>query len=340
MDPIISIIVPVYKAEKLLPACIESILNQTFSKFELILVDDGSPDSSGAICDGYANKDPRVCVIHKDNGGVSSARNTGIDHSRGQWITFVDSDDSVDERFLEDCYELVQKEQADLCIGGLFVETWEKGRMIDSFCCGGKDKTYTIKELLEAKEMDYPTICTSGPWCKLYRASIIRDNRLHFDETMALGEDTCFVHSFLEQAHTAVFTQNCYYHYYRGNSDSLYSRYHENFFELYAKVAAKILSVMTVHNCSEYAMRLEKVRCASLLMESLNKEYIVYYAESSNEKRRQVMEKTANHPLIAECKATNYSKGFSAMIYLAVQHKWYCTADFLLRLKRRRADRS
>ena len=240
---------------------------------------------------------------------------------------------------MDDSYKLVQKERGDLCVSGLRVETWEKDRMIASLTYCGKDKTYTVKELLEAKEIDYPTICISGPCCKLYRAAIIQDNRLRFDETMALGEDTCFVYGFLEKAHTTVFTQNCYYHYYRGNTESLYSRYHENFFELYAKVSAKVLSVMAAHNCSEDVMKLERIRCASLLMDSLDKEYITHYTKSCDTHRWQVLKKVANHPLLAECKATEYSKGISAIIYLAVQHKWYHAADFLLKLKRKRLSR-
>ena len=93
--PVLSIIVPVYNVEKYLARCIDSILAQTFTDFELILVDDGSTDNSGEICDEYAGKDPRIIVIHKENGGVSSARNHGLDIARGEYITFVDSDDQI-----------------------------------------------------------------------------------------------------------------------------------------------------------------------------------------------------------------------------------------------------
>lgn len=99
--PEISIIVPVYNVEKYLPRCIDSILAQTFTNFELILVDDGSPDNCGAICDEYAQKDSRVVVIHKENQGVSSARNRGLDVAQGKYIMFCDSDDKVDARWCE-----------------------------------------------------------------------------------------------------------------------------------------------------------------------------------------------------------------------------------------------
>ena len=101
MKCLISIIVPVYNTEKYLHRCIDSILAQTYQDFELLLIDDGSKDSSGAICDEYAAKDARVRVFHKENGGVSSARNVGLDNARGEWITFVDADDWVDDCWLQ-----------------------------------------------------------------------------------------------------------------------------------------------------------------------------------------------------------------------------------------------
>lgn len=97
---LITVIVPVYNTERYLRRCIESILSQTYDKFELLLVDDGSKDASGRICDEYAGKDLRVRVFHKSNGGVSSARRLGLDNARGEWIAFVDSDDCIDEHFL------------------------------------------------------------------------------------------------------------------------------------------------------------------------------------------------------------------------------------------------
>ena len=107
--PLISVIVPVYKVEKYLHKCVDSILTQTLSDIELILVDDGSPDWSGAICDEYVEKDSRVRTIHKPNGGVSSARNKGLDVCTGEWIMFVDSDDFIDQNTLEEAIKKNRK---------------------------------------------------------------------------------------------------------------------------------------------------------------------------------------------------------------------------------------
>lgn len=120
LQPQISVIVPVYNVEKYLPRCLDSLLSQTFSEFDLILVDDGSPDKCGMICDQYAETDNRICVIHQKNAGLSAARNRGIEwslsNSDSRWITFVDSDDWVHPQYLQILYGMVEKYKADLSI--------------------------------------------------------------------------------------------------------------------------------------------------------------------------------------------------------------------------------
>ncbi len=115
MEPLISIIVPVYKVEPFLSRCVDSIIGQTFSNFELILVDDGSPDRCGEICDRYGTMDSRIQVIHKENGGLSDARNAGLEAARGDYICFVDSDDWVSPQYLEILLENLQEADADIC---------------------------------------------------------------------------------------------------------------------------------------------------------------------------------------------------------------------------------
>lgn len=116
---VISVIVPVYNVEKYLYRCVDSILAQTFTDFELILVDDGSPDNCSAICDEYAARDPRVRVIHQPNQGVSVARNQGVLASAGTYITFIDGDDWVDKRFLEEHYNAIYRSQAEICASSI-----------------------------------------------------------------------------------------------------------------------------------------------------------------------------------------------------------------------------
>ena len=118
----ISVIVPIFRIEKYLPKCIDSLLNQTFSDFELILVDDGSPDNCPKICDDYAKTDSRIKVIHKKNGGLVSARKEGLKNAAGTYITFVDGDDWVDEFYLDILFNLAELNDADLVVTGHFRE--------------------------------------------------------------------------------------------------------------------------------------------------------------------------------------------------------------------------
>ena len=133
---LVSIIVPVYKAEKYIHQCIDSLLAQTYRNIEVILVDDGSPDNCGKICDEYAAKDYRVKVIHQQNGGVSAARNVGLANATGEWITFVDADDSVTCAYIEQLYV----NDSDWVIGGY--------RNTKNFCCLLVEGKYEGKDRL------------------------------------------------------------------------------------------------------------------------------------------------------------------------------------------------
>lgn len=132
MSDLISVIVPVYNAEKYLDKCIQSILGQTYSNIELLLIDDGSTDSSGSICDNYAEQDSRVRVFHKANGGVSSARNMGLNNVKGEWIAFVDSDDWIDRDMYEEMHNAAILNQADIVCCDVWIE-YKNGRVIQTY---------------------------------------------------------------------------------------------------------------------------------------------------------------------------------------------------------------
>lgn len=119
MDSLISVIVPIYKVEKYLDRCINSIVNQTYKNLEIILVDDGSPDNCPTMCDEWSKKDNRIKVIHKINGGLSSARNSGIEQYTGEYLTFIDSDDYIEPNYIEELYSTLNQHNADMSICGL-----------------------------------------------------------------------------------------------------------------------------------------------------------------------------------------------------------------------------
>lgn len=188
--PLVSIIVPVYNAEKYLNRCIDSILSQTMTDFELILIDDGSKDNSGRICDEYAEKDARVRVFHKPNGGVSSARNLGLDNAKGKWITFVDADDRCSCDYLEHLLSKVD-DDTDLIISYAVIcdSTGEKAEVYPEYRVNANN----FERLFVDSDMHWHT----SPWAKLYRASIIYENSLRFNEMMHIGEDADFLFSFM-----------------------------------------------------------------------------------------------------------------------------------------------
>lgn len=188
--PLVSIIVPVYNAEKYLNRCIDSILSQTMTDFELLLIDDGSKDNSGRICDEYAEKDARVRVFHKSNGGVSSARNLGLDNAKGKWITFVDADDRCSCNYLEHLLSKVD-DDTDLIISYAVIcdSTGEKAEVYPEY----RVNATNFERLFVDSDMHWHT----SPWAKLYRASIIYENSLRFNEMMHIGEDADFLFSFM-----------------------------------------------------------------------------------------------------------------------------------------------
>lgn len=162
MNPTISIIIPVYNVEKYIHRCINSILNQTFKDFELILVNDGSTDNCGEICDFYGSIDDRVKVIHKNNRGVSDARNRGIDIAKGNYISFVDSDDFIELDMYESMYKKIEEDNADICICGIR-EIKEDGNIIQQY----------IPSNINLKEI----ITRAYPCNKLFNKELFKDNR-------------------------------------------------------------------------------------------------------------------------------------------------------------------
>lgn len=195
MSPFVSIIVPVFNTERYLNACLGSILKQSFSDLELILIDDGSSDGSGVICDSFAREDLRVSVFHTDNKGVSSARNLGLDHAKGVFVMFVDSDDLLPE----DALEIMALEMADFSVGGMLRIV--NGRNLEYR--HRADKLYQKEEKERFIDDAFPvSVLMEAPSAKLYRMSIIRQNGLRFNENIHYGEDKIFVYSFLLYAET------------------------------------------------------------------------------------------------------------------------------------------
>lgn len=178
--PKISVIVPVYNAEKYLHRCVDSILAQTFTDFELLLINDGSKDSSGVICDEYAAKDSRVLVFHKENGGVSSARNMGLDNAKGEWISFVDSDDWVEVSMLGEVYANAQANNSDMVFTDIKYCYPDHTSVYEAFRWQGEPRVCLVEYLKKSR-------CV--PAWALIRNSLIQDNKFRFPENITIYED-------------------------------------------------------------------------------------------------------------------------------------------------------
>lgn len=184
--PLISVIVPVYNTEKYLHKCIDSIIHQSYRNLEIIIVDDGSTDSSPAICDEYKGLDKRVIVIHKKNGGLSSARNAGIDEAHGEYLSFIDSDDYIDQRMLEELYKAVSKIDADISIcnyQNVYEDDYDGKRYVNPKIEGC---SLTPFEAID-KSCNLKQVHLIVAWNKLYKRSLFRNIRyaegyIHEDE--------------------------------------------------------------------------------------------------------------------------------------------------------------
>ena len=204
--PIISIIVPVYNVEKYLKRCIESILNQTFKNFELLLLDDGSTDSSGSICDKYAKKDNRIIVKHKKNQGVSATRNLGIDIAKGEYITFVDSDDWIENDYLEKMYLKINEMNVPLLITGHIEE--RNGIVKNTFILD-RERIYTRTDIQLEFLKQEKFMWTVGD--KIYNLKLIKNFR--FDTELKIAEDMYFLWNVLKIINKVGYIPLYKYHY-------------------------------------------------------------------------------------------------------------------------------
>ena len=210
-DPKISIIVPVYNVEQYLPRCIDSILNQSFADFELLLIDDGSKDKSGAICDEYAAKDSRIRVFHKKNGGVSSARNTGLENSRGEWLSFIDGDDEITEGYFNIRQE---HEGVDVIIKPYCVENGEG-------CVTCQNNELNILTEREKIFRYYVQKRNNALWDKIIKRKTVGTQR--FNTNVSIGEDFLFFLSVLPNVKTIAFDDTGSYRYFLRQGSAMQS---------------------------------------------------------------------------------------------------------------------
>ena len=232
----ISIIVPVYNCIESLKYCVQSIQQQTYMNWKLVLVDDGSTDGTAGLCDQLAEMDSRIEVIHKLNGGVSSARNAGIDAAIGEYITFCDSDDYLEPDYL---VSLLQTAESNTDCGHIWccfqtVTGYQKENAVPNYSAAEDIQRYTLQDYMTLHEMWLDT----NPWNKLYRMDIIQDRSVQFPEDLSLGEDWLFNLAYIDasgNSKIAVITKPLY-NYVRGNNESLDSKYRSDLLDIYRRL--------------------------------------------------------------------------------------------------------
>jgi glycosyltransferase involved in cell wall biosynthesis len=216
--PLISVIVPVYKVEPYLRKCVDSVLSQTYQNLEVILVDDGSPDGCPAICDEYAKKDARVRVIHKENGGLSDARNFGLDAMRGELVAFVDSDDWVREGYIENMYQAMQKYGADAAVGGIEYFYESAGVYKQPYKMPAPEGVWKMAEAMErlmVQKEFLPSACA-----KLYKKSLFQNIRYPKGKKM---EDLATAYQLFYECKKIAFTAQNHYIYVQRSGSILHS---------------------------------------------------------------------------------------------------------------------
>lgn len=229
--PLFSIIVPVYNVEKYINKCVDSILSQTFEDFELILVDDGSPDNCPAICDNYAEKDSRVKVIHKQNGGLINARKSGLEITNGEYIGFVDGDDWIEPDVYSLFAQMIEKYSPDMVLSDFYFD--DENKLINSNQLF-EQEFYDKNDL---KNKLYPKMLFSGLyykfsvnpccWSKVYKKELLKKNLPQVDGRIKMGEDAAFTYPCLLDAGSVATIKKPGYHYIQ-NPQSMTNSYDKN----------------------------------------------------------------------------------------------------------------
>lgn len=284
----VSVIVPIYKIpEYALRSCIESLLLQSYSDIEILLVDDGSPDNCGSICDQYASQDSRVISLHKANGGVSSARNLGLDKSTGDYILFVDGDDAIHYDCISTMVNIAVEEASDIVVCGYMRFFTEKVPFDKAATDEKKYSTFTKEEDLRCMqrkcliEDDLLGARFNGsPWCKLYRSDLIKNENYRFDTSLVRSQDNFFNLHIFGKAKKICYTPNQLY-FYRHLAQSAVNRFRPNLFEISDRYLTCVANEIEKQNLTlTFKDTYEHVR-----LEKLGEFFSTYAAHKDNHSR-------------------------------------------------------
>jgi glycosyltransferase EpsH len=289
--PLISIIVPVYRTEQYLRQCVDSLLAQTYDRIEIILVDDGSPDGSGGICEEYAAKDPRVKVIHQENGGLSAARNTGLDHATGEYVMFVDSDDWISPDNCEKAVAVARARDVDVVIWSYRREYPDRSLDRHIFAeeqafTGEAYRRLFLKVLGDTVTPE--TLDSLSSACnKLYKLEGVAQS-VRFVDTKIIGtEDLLYNVQVFLQAQNAYYLREAFYHYRKDNQNSLTKTYKKELLPKRKVLFGELRKAVSDCRDQDYEKALNKRVALDILGQSLN---VVRSGETPKTKRRLIRE--------------------------------------------------
>lgn len=280
-EDLISCIVPVYNASKYLDKCVNSIINQTYNNIELILINDGSEDNSGSICDSFIRKDNRVRVFHIENHGVSYARNFGLKKAKGKWIYLADADDWLELNMLETLHSVAEKEGASIVFCN-YINEFNSKSIIPQI------KYPNTRNELFYQFMKFPTVFMNAPWNKLFLKEIIDENNLHFEDCIKICEDLLFSFEFCWLVQKYAFCNEPLYHYNRTNEFAATKNIKESYVEDKIFVTDKIVKILSEENASLYENLINTFKLYAKLLYIINptirngKKWRLIYPESSN----------------------------------------------------------
>lgn len=313
----ISILMPVYNSEKFVVSAIKSIIDQNFTNWELIIVDDGSTDNSGRICDEVATTDTRIKVIHKKNTGVSDTRNIALKAAKGKYVGFVDSDDCIDSRMYKSIIEKIEKYNSDLGVCGITENKYDGDKIVNAI-----DYEYFPKDFVEIKEMknlimNYSNSNLLNSLCnKVYLRKVIDENKLKFKESLNNGEDFAFNLEYMSKIKSLVFCKESFYYYSKRNNESITHKYVEDMYskglEIHDIFEAFLIEMDYFDTENEYVLlgnHLMGVFAAFLNL--FHKD-----CKLNLKKKREYIRNIIGRPYVKKCVKAR-SKGFSTIAYVA-----------------------
>lgn len=320
MIPKVSVIVPVYKAEKYIHKCMQSLLSQTFSDFEIILVDDGSPDSSGVICDEYAFKDNRVKCIHKSNGGVSSARQCGLEYSSGEYTIHVDPDDWVESSMIEDLYRKAIETDADIVICDYYEDCFDKQRLVSQKPLSEKPKSILRAMLFQQLH--------GSCWNKLVRRVCYNKFNITFPKNFNLCEDL-YVNSVLcSKIDKIVYLPKAFYHYDISTNVESYTKssYAPRLKDLYYMILALDKELKDCRDIEDALIYRKLDVCFKLILSEVDIERHPIYESCSN--IRKAIRNMPNIHFVFKLLLWFDYKGYNFLVYIILKFTKYYKKGF------------